>query len=792
MNKKLRSIAAGTILAASSTGVHAILSGGETLGFDDGVGSCLLSGTYPDTCLHGLTAVNSGSFFAMDTDGDGQFLQPERIPISSAGTGFTVGVAQVIGAIDQGWGFASNTGFHHTSAGTVPAVNPDGSVNMNGWTVNWSGGDIDMGQGGNATITCGTDCSNGDTFALDYTAVVPTGNFTGVAYQLHLEGTVVVPVGSNPPVAVDDNATVDRGSSGNVLNILVNDTDPENNIDISTIVIQTIAADGTATPNANGTVTYDHNGASLDPDSFTYTVKDTDGNESNAATVTINIQNIGVFADDDTASIDTAINTSVDIDVTQNDIDGEGAGVDPATVVIVQDADPAKGVTTLSNGIITYTPVQGFIGSDTMTYTVENNLGTVSNVATVLILVSNSESAVLDPAAFLLFTTGNVAIPSVRPPLGNGSWFSMEVIANTPTHTPIAGFNYLQLGIIQPASTVPLSPNIDQPWSFFGNTGVHQSTVAVTIATDDGAGNVTLVFAGWDVSWNGIDSIPLGSGQDNGIATLTCFIDLLGGTPGDCSPGDEFSLDYRAIVPPGDVSGFGGVNYALHMEGVISLTGATIGPALPPDTSSIQAMDSDGVALTVQPGQAASSAGNTTGYNLTAADIGSKDPLLNPNDGEQCLGGCIDVVIANVTTDYVDVIFRLNKVLPEGAVYRKLLNGVWKDFDISANDQVGSNADNGSGVCTDPTFSIGLRSGDQCVFLRIFDGGPNDADGVKNGTVVDPSGALLAGSPNVPPSSTSGCSISSTEAGLSDRADWLLVLGFFALLLVLRHRHSKV
>jgi len=41
----------------------------------------------------------------------------------------------------------------------------------------------------------------------------------------------------------------------------------------------------------------------------------------------------------------------------------------------------------------------------------------------------------------------------------------------------------------------------------------------VSILTDDGAGNVTLGFVGWDVSWNAILSIPLGSGGNpEGIA----------------------------------------------------------------------------------------------------------------------------------------------------------------------------------------------------------------------------------------------------------------------------------
>ena len=75
--------------------------------------------------------------------------------------------------------------------------------------------------------------------------------------------------------------------------------------------------------------------------------------------------------------------------------------------------------------------------------------------------------------------------------------------------------------------------------------------------------------------------------------------------------------------------------------------------------------------------------------------------------------------------------------------------------------------------------------------MRIFDNGPNDADSTT-GTVADPSGALLAGSPNVPPgSSSSGCSISSTKVDLTERADWLIVAGFIVWLGLIGYRRKK-
>jgi hypothetical protein len=122
-------------------------------------------------------------------------------------------------------------------------------------------------------------------------------------------------------------------------------------------------------------------------------------------------------------------------------------------------------------------------------------------------------------------------------------------------------------GVLQPAggshSGCPdgtESPGPDAPWCFFGNTGMHQTTVTPVIDNGDG----TLGFTGWGVTWSGIANIPLGGDpanfpQDTGLATLTCS-----STP--CTPVDDYSIDYTAHVPIGDPSGFGGIYYQLHLE----------------------------------------------------------------------------------------------------------------------------------------------------------------------------------------------------------------------------------
>ena len=69
---------------------------------------------------------------------------------------------------------------------------------------------------------------------------------------------------------------------------------------------------------------------------------------------------------DDSANTDE--DTPVDIDVVGNDVDSDGV-IDPTT------------------GVVTYTPDIGYVGSDSFTYTVQDDDGAVSNEATVLITV---------------------------------------------------------------------------------------------------------------------------------------------------------------------------------------------------------------------------------------------------------------------------------------------------------------------------------------------------------------------------------------------------------------------
>lgn len=132
--------------------------------------------------------------------------------------------------------------------------------------------------------------------SLTYTP--PANYFGGVAFTYRVQdstnmvasGTVsitVVPV-NDPPVAVNDSATTNEAGSGVTLNVLANDRD----LDSSPLSVSSVSspAFGTATRNADNTITYVPTATYSGADSFTYTVSD--GVATATATVSIQVKEV--------------------------------------------------------------------------------------------------------------------------------------------------------------------------------------------------------------------------------------------------------------------------------------------------------------------------------------------------------------------------------------------------------------------------------------------------------------------------------------------------------------------
>jgi hypothetical protein len=156
--------------------------------------------------------------------------------------------------------------------------------------------------------------------------------------------------------------------------------------------------------------------------------------------------------------------------------------------------------------------------------------------------------------------------------ISSGSYFAMDTngngkIAGTEKVSLSQGTTGLVIGTTTSAGAshagAPTGGDtnaITAPWNFFGNTGSDYLTVAATGSTDTG-----LDFSGWTVTWNGIPAIPMGAG-----AWGVGYADGIANISWNGIDGGAYTLDYHGTVPLEDASGFGGVSYALHLEGTVA------------------------------------------------------------------------------------------------------------------------------------------------------------------------------------------------------------------------------
>jgi gliding motility-associated-like protein len=306
------------------------------------------------------------------------------------------------------------------------------------WSVNSSG---------SLTYTPAADFTG--SASIDYTV-----NDNNSATSNAATVTITVNPVNDPPVAINDNSSTNEDTPVS-FNITTNDTDVDGTInaasvdlDPSTAGVQSTFtnASGSWSVNSSGVLTYtpavDFNGtASID-----YVVNDNSGATSNVATVTITVNPVNdpPVAVNDNSS--TNEDTPVSFNIVANDTDADGTvdvatvDLDPSTAGFQSTFTNASGTWNVSNtGTLTYTPVTGFKGSASITYTVNDNHGTTSNAATITVAVG----AVNHPPVLTdLNLTTNEDVPltsSVFDPADNDPEGSNLTVVTTPVSQPSHG-----------------------------------------------------------------------------------------------------------------------------------------------------------------------------------------------------------------------------------------------------------------------------------------------------------------------------------------------------------------
>jgi len=285
---------------------------------------------------------------------------------------------------------------NHAADEEAPLVIPDPSLNdtdANGDTLSVvafdassvAGGTVVDNLNGTFTYTSAVNYNGPDSF-----------NYTVTDGLESVVGTVNIWVGpaNDPPVAVNDgpfDVFVDVPTDFPAPGVLLNDTD----IDGNTLIVFSSDAvsveGGTVVVNFNGSFSYTPPALFVGEDSFTYVATDGIANSA-SATVSINVvplPNIPPVANDDETVLPVGNNNSITINVVTNDTDADGT-IDPNSVSIID--EPAGNIDVVNNGDGTVELTRGNNSQNqatrTFTYTVNDNDGDVSNVATVTIFAN--------------------------------------------------------------------------------------------------------------------------------------------------------------------------------------------------------------------------------------------------------------------------------------------------------------------------------------------------------------------------------------------------------------------
>jgi hypothetical protein len=181
--------------------------------------------------------------------------------------------------------------------------------------------------------------------------------------------SVTVSLLNRPPVANDDAATTDEDTPVTI-NVVANDTDPDNNLDPSSVTITGGPFNGQAVSNGDGTVTYTPNPNFHGSDSFSYQVCDTlDACDTATVTITVASVNDPPVANDDERTTLSGVATTINVLANDSDADGDSLTVTGVT-------SPANGTATINpDNTVTYRSNCGFQGVDSFTYTISDGNG---------------------------------------------------------------------------------------------------------------------------------------------------------------------------------------------------------------------------------------------------------------------------------------------------------------------------------------------------------------------------------------------------------------------------------
>lgn len=331
------------------------------------------------------------------------------------------------------------------------------------------------------------------------------------AVETYLTDKYLTPSANQAPTATNEEVTIDDGAA-TTIDILANDTDADGSIDPTSVVIvdQPTQATSFSVDPTTGVVSYTHNGSGA-ADSFTYNVLDNEGLVSNTATVTISLAppNQNPTATDDFFFVDSG--QAATFAILGNDTDSDGT-IDPTSVAIINQPSQAAAFSVDPiTGEVSYTH-NGTAFNDSFTYTVLDNDGAASNVATVAVILNAPNQA---PTA----VDDSVSVD-------DGSTVVIDLVANDTDSDGIVDPRRISI-VDFPQHAVGLSLNLLTGEVTYTHDGSgNPDSFTYTVLDNDGAiSNVATV----NISINPPNQAPVANDDNTTIAdAATAIIDILG------------------------------------------------------------------------------------------------------------------------------------------------------------------------------------------------------------------------------------------------------------------------
>lgn len=353
--------------------------------------------------------------------------------------------------------------------------------------------------------------------------------------------TVTINILNEIPQAVNDVYTIshdrllssldlidsDTGLPVTAEGVLANDLDADGDYLAASLV--TTTTNGTLTFNSLGQFVYSPNSGFTGTDSFTYTISD-GVNESNLATVTINVVNSTPVASDDSYTISHDQTLTVGFpEITTTDENGQEIVVVPYIAGLIDndsDADedtldvisttlPTNGTLTWnSDGSFSYTPNSGFTGTDQFQYQLTDGI-TTSNTATVVIDVTNEAPVAVDDSYTFEHDSILYSLPPIDDPMDGGAGGTGElpdnwIVVNTAiSNDQDADDDPLEASLVSNVTSGTLVFNPDGSYMYTPNVGF-VGTDQFTYQITDGSELSNIAT----VTFNVTNSIPV-AGDDN-------------------------------------------------------------------------------------------------------------------------------------------------------------------------------------------------------------------------------------------------------------------------------------